>query len=84
MKKEEYIKESIKIEMDFFKVFVSVIIVLGAGNYVLLTQLAAGKIYLLLFVYGLIFFVFFVILAFKSYFTIKNYHSDLKKFIKND
>jgi len=84
MKKEEYIKESIKIVMDFFKVFVSILIVLAAGDYILLTQLNAGRIYVTLFIIGLIFLVFFVILASISFITIINYHSELKKSIKND
>ena len=84
MKKEEYTKESIKLAMDFFKVFVSIVIVLGAGNYILLTQLNIGWIYIVLFVIGLIFFIYFIILAIISFITITNYHSDLKKLIKND
>lgn len=79
MKKEEYIKESIKIEMDFFKIFVSIVIVLGAGDYVLFTQLNTGKIYLILFAIGVIFLGYFIILAVRSYIIIKKLQSKLKQ-----
>ena len=79
MKKEEYIKESIKIEMDFFKVFVYILIVLGAGDYVLLTQLNTGRIYVTLFYIGIIFLGFFTILAVRGFFIIKKHQSKLKQ-----
>ena len=72
MSSNEAIKERVKVETERFKIYVLVIIVLGGGNYGLITKLNESIIYQALIVGGVMFNIFIIIIAIYSYLKTNN------------
>lgn len=79
MSSNEAIKERIKVETERFKTYVLLLIVLGGGNYGLLTIIHYNLINKVLFIVGLIFNLFIAILTLYSYFTTNKLLKNLKE-----
>jgi len=88
MKIEEVIKENIKVEIEIFKVFVAIVILLLGGVYGLLLQLyndpaikilCKDPLNLILFIGGLIFLITFVFGSISRYFAIRKLLRRLKQ-----
>jgi len=77
-----YLKESIKVEIETFKVIVYIVILLAGGVSALLIQLYEDLDNIALkglFIIGLIFLLIFTFLAFNRYIAIKNILKKIKK-----
>jgi len=82
MKAEDIIKENIKINMDFFKVFAAIVFVLAGGVFGLLLQLLDPPIHYILkviFINGLFFLIFFIFATVNMYITITKHLNKLKQ-----